>query len=546
MTGSSGEEFAMKFKLSYLPVFVLSLLLSACVGASPTPAETPDADTFVLRVGALNDDYRLESKDPGRVTVGMISVNANIFDTLTRMDADFQVLPMLAESWEYVEESEAWHFHLRQGITFHDGQPFTAQAVVETMNRITLSDSYAGILKIDQNSAVAVDDYTVEIRSTTPNLQLPGQMAHPIFGIRAPGSDPFQGEHIGTGPFKFVEYVSGDHITVEKNPNYWGAVPRVDRIEFRFMPDPNTRVVALQAQEVDIIYSVPLEVAEPLSDVSDIRLLPSNVGAYQGLSVLLTGKEPYDITQDVLVREAIGYAIDRREIIEVAFGGFATASQTLIPASVLGSDADKVKGYTHDPERARALLEEAGWRDADGNGIREKDGRELSLELIAGYPTETANRGTSKVIQAQLLQVGIDLRITSVSNKLAYEDLLTGKRGDLWLEIGNQNSASPCFLPGFLYYGNDANPNIWQSAFAPGPAGWPAFDDEIDKCNTTSSSAEAALHAANALHILIDQARAVIPLVGLYHIWFTSDDVQNFGPHPIFVMVRWDTVSLAR
>ncbi len=133
-----------------------------------------------------------------------------------------------------------------------------------------------------------------------------------------------------------------------------------------------------------------------------------------------------------------------------------------------------------------------------------------------------------------------------MSDILAYEDRLTEKQGDLWLEIGNQNSPSPCFLPGFLYYGKNANPNIWQSAFAPGPAGWPAFDDEIDRCNTASSSAEAALHSASAMHILIDQACAAIPLVGIYRIWFASDEVQDFEPHPIFVMVRWDTVSITR
>jgi len=536
----------MKHNLFYLLIFVFSLLLQACGDDRdrPEPSETPEPDTVILRVGALNDDYHLNPEDPGRITVGMGSVNTNIFETLVRMDTGFQLQPMLAESWEYRKQSGAWHFHLRQEVTFHDGQPFTAQAVVETMNRIVLNDSFAGILKIDQNSTVAVDEYTVEIKPTIPNLQLPGQIAHPIFGIRATGSDPFKGEHTGTGPFKFVEYVPADHIIVEKNPNYWGTVPQVDRIEFRFIPDPGTRVAVLQAQEADIIYSVPLESAKLLSDASNVRALPSKVSAYQGISVLLAGEKPYNIPQDILVREAIGYAIDRSAIIDQAFDGFATTSQTLIPASILGPHADKVAGYTYDPERARALLEEAGWQDTDGDGIREKDDRELTLELITGFPTKIANKRTPEIIQVQLRAVGIDLKIISVPDTKAYEERLTTKQGDLWLEIGNQNSASPCFLPDFLYYGKDTDLNIWQLAFAPGSAGWPAFDDEIDSCNTVSNSAKAAMYAANAMHILIDEARAAIPLVGLYRIWFTSDNVQNFEPHPVFVMVRWDTVSI--
>lgn len=537
--------------ISLLFIFVLSWLLPACLAAGVEPAVTPQAATsvseaepIVLRVGAVGDDYRLDPEEPGRVTVGMGSVNANIFETLVYMGPDFQLRPLLAKSWAYIEENRAWRFQLRQDVVFHDGQPFTAQAVVETMNRVALDKFFPGILKIDQNSTVAVGDHTVEIRPTAPNLQLPDQLTNPIFGIRAPGSDPFKGEHIGSGPFKFVEYDQGDHITVAKNPDYWGAVPQVDRIEFRFMPDPDTRVAALEVQEMDVIYSVPLESAKLLKAVEHIRVLPSNVGAYQGLGLLLTGQEPYNITQDILVREAIGYAIDRHVIIDSVYDGFATPSQTLIPANVLGALADKVAGYTHDPERARTLLDEAGWQDTDEDGIREQAGRELSLELVTGFPTGPDNRETPEVIQAQLREVGIALKLSAVSDTPTYEQRLMAKQGDLWLEVGNQNSASPCFLPSLLYYGKDANPNIYQLAFAPGLASWSAFDDEIDRCNASSSSAEAARHAANAMHILIDEARAVIPLVGIYHIWFTGDNIQNFEPHPIFGMVRWDTISV--
>lgn len=542
----------MKTNLYWAFIIVSCLLTQACTSAIPAPTETPsvaiissEADPVVLHVGALADDYFNNPDNPGRATVGMLSVNANIFDTLTWMDAEFQVKPMLSESWEYIEESGAWRFHLRTEVTFHNGQLFTAQAVVETMNRVALG-LYGEILNIDENSVVAVDDNTVDIRPLAPDLQLPGLIAHPIYSIRAPGSDPFGGKHIGTGPFRFVEYVQDDHITVEKNTDYWGTVPQLDRIEFFFMPDPLARVSALKAQEVDIIYSVPLGSVALLSGESDIRLLPSNVGAYQNISILLTGETPYVVTQDILVREAIGYAIDRQEIIDMVFGGFATDSQTLVPRKLLEPYAYKVEGYAYDPERARALLEEAGWQDKDQDGIREKGGRRLVLELINGFPSGPDNWQTSEVLRAQLREVGIDLAITSVPDMPSYETLLGNKRGDLWLEVGNQNSASPCYNPRYLYYGKDVNPNIYHLAYAPAPIGWPAFDEEIENCVATEDSVEAALHAANAMHILIDEARAIIPLAGLYQIWFTSDKIQNFEPHPIFVMVRWNTVSITR
>jgi peptide/nickel transport system substrate-binding protein len=539
----------MKPRLIYPIILALSLFIQACAETHATPevsTETTKANTVVLRVGAPDDDYFFDPKDPGRVTVGMGFVNTNIFENLTRMDSDFQLQPMLAESWEYREENHTWRFYLREDVIFHDGQPFTSKGVVETIHRIALNDSLAGILKIDQNSAVAVDDFTVDIQPTTPNLQLSDQLSHPIFGIRAPGSDPFKGEHIGTGPFKFTEYVQGDHITVEANRDFWGDPPQVDGIEFRFMPEPSARVAALQKGEADLIYSVPLDAARQLSDADNIRVLPSNVGTYQGLSVLLSGESPYEITQDIQVRQAIGYAIDRQAIIDIAFNGFATTSQTLIPASVLGRFTNRVIGYTYDPEQAKALLKGAGWQDKNGDGIREKDGRDLRLELVSGFPNGPTNRQTPEIIQGQLREVGIELTIRAVADTPAYEQQLADKRGDLWLEIGNQNSVSPCFLPAFLYYGNDPNPNIWQQAFAPEIVGWLDFDDEIDRCTATSDLNEAAMHAANAMHILIDQARAAIPLVGLYDTWFTSDDVRGFNPHPNPTMVRWNNVSVTR
>lgn len=542
----------MNLKRLSILLILLSFLGAACGGQAAPEASNDNApaeaaaptEPVILRVGAPDDDYRLDAEDPGRVNVGMAQVNTNIFDRLTQMDINFQVQPMLAESWEYLAESGTWRFKLREDVTFHNGEPFTAAAVVEMIQRVA-PGGFATILKIDENSAVAVDDHTVDITPTSQNVQLPGQIAHPNFGMRALGSDPFAGENIGTGPFSLKEYVEDDHITVVKNPDYWGEVAQVDEIQFRFMPDPNTRVLALQASEVDLIYDVPRESAGLLMDMENLSVLPANVGAYQALSILSTGEPPRDITTDILIREAIGYAIDRQAIIETAFDNLATESQTLIPAAVLGQYADQVTGFTYDPERAKSLLEEAGWVDADDDGIREKGDRRLTLEMVSGFPTANDNGQTPEILQAQLLEVGIETNITPINDSAAYDEWLTEQKGDLWVEIGNQNSASPCFLPSFLYYGGDEEPNNYQLAFAPNFVGFPAFDEAMNGCTGTADPDEAAKNAANAIHILVDEAHTALPLLGLYRIWATSDKVSGFEPHPIFVMVRWNNVKLA-
>jgi peptide/nickel transport system substrate-binding protein len=464
--------------------------------------------------------------------------DANIFDRLTQMDKNFQVQPMLAESWEF-KEPNIWRFNLRKDVKFHNGEPFTSKAVVENLKRIA-TGGFAANLRIDVNSPKAVDDYTVEV-TTTGKVLMPAQLVHPIFSIPAPGTDLLK-QRIGTGPFKEVEYIKDKHMIVEKNPDYWGDKAKLDRIEFRFYPDPNSRVLALQAGEADLIYEVPRESATVLKGQAGYTVINAPVTAYQALSVMINGSAPYETMKDIKLREAVGYAIDRQAISESAWEGFASSSQTFIPAAVLGKYADKVKGYTFDPDRAKSLLDEAGWKDADGDGIREKNGKPLKLELINGFPSATANSTTPELLQAQLKAVGIDLVINKLADDASYDEKLGKKEGDLWLEIGNQNTASPCFLPFLLYYGKAEKPNEYQLAFAPGGA----TDDAIDACTNTANLDEAAMHAADAMHGLIDEARAIIPMIGVSRLWATTNKVTGFDPNPVLIHVRWGNVDIAK
>ncbi len=514
---------------------------------APEPTDEPMAEPLELIVGAVRDGYFNDPNDAERVgqaSLGMIPVNTNIFETLVTMDENFQLVPGLATAWEYDADREVWIFTLREGVLKHDGEPFTAADVVYTMND-RATGLWATLIGggFDENATTAVDDFTVEIK--TSNVQAPGQLAHPLWGIRGDGTNPYTGEHIGTGPFQFEAYEQENFISVTKFDDYWGTPAVVDKVTFRFMPDPNTRVLALQAGEVDVIYDIPREGAASLRDISGVSLHPAVVSAYQALSVNIMGEAPYDIVGDVAVREAIGYAIDRPTLIDIAFDGFAEDSQTFMPAALLGENASLIEGYTYDPERATMLLEEAGWVDSDGDGVREKDGRNLTLEMINGFPTCEDNGQTAEVVQAQLAEVGIDITITCIPDYATYETRLADLEGDLFLEIGNQNSASICFLPFILFYGAGEDPNYWQVAFGPTNAGFPEINEELDNCNASVGNEEAAKWGAEAMHTIIDQARTEIVLAGIYRIWGTKDCVTDFVPHPVFVFVNWGQTSNA-
>jgi peptide/nickel transport system substrate-binding protein len=545
-------------------LFLLVFVLGACTpSASPTPTEAmveeegddptdapvptevsaPEESTEpkVLIVGAVDDNYLHDPALPGRESVGAWPLNANIYEGLVTMGSDYQLVPLLAESWDYDAESEAWIFHLREGVTFHDGTPFNADAVVYTME--FLAQDYIGDqINLETGAVLAIDEYTVQLSNVA--LQAPYQMAHPAWSMRSPSADPFQDQYVGTGPFVFEEYVAGDHISVVKNEDYWGGAPDLDRIEFRFMPDPNTRVLALQAGEIDLAYTLPGEAVATLEGDDSLNLLAGPVSAYSAFTWVATGEDPFTFGSDPAVREAVGYAIDRETLVDSVFDGRAANVQTYMPPGILGGHDDLIEGYAYDPDRARQILEDAGWVDSDGDGIREKDGRDLAPVVMNGFPSAAANGTTGEVVQAMLREVGIDVQLTSIPDSATFYELLGGKQADAYIEQGNQNSASPCFLVYLLFYGSQEEPNSIQLAASPTFVGFPEVDEEIDNCRNSVDTGEAAMWAAEAFHTIVDEARTVTPLAGLYQTWGTSANVTGFEPPAVAVMAWFNNVDI--
>ncbi len=275
-----------------------------------------------------------------RATIGMYSPNVNIFESLVRLTPDYQIEPLLAESWEFVEPN-TWRFVLRQGVTFHDGTPFTAEAVQWSFGRVARAGG--GSIGVDETSVTVVDDFTVEITPSRPNRRLVEQLNHPVYSIVAPNTEPAD-TRVGTGPYKEVEYVVDDHYTVEAYDGYWGDKPLVGRLTFRFYPDPTTRVLALQSGEVDLITEVPREVALEVTGSGEFTLATSEVGAYNAIYVGIHGTEPYDLGQDKAIRQAIVHAIDKEAIVQGVWQGNAEVGRTMIPPAILGAAGDQIVG----------------------------------------------------------------------------------------------------------------------------------------------------------------------------------------------------------
>ncbi len=316
-----------------------------------------------------------ENLDP---TMNLSSIRAavgiSMFDSLLGRDPDGRIVAELAESWKLLDDT-TWQLRLRPNVVFHSGEPFNAEAVRFTLQRVLDPNqkspnraNIAEIVRVD-----VLDDFTVNLVTRAPYAPLLNRLID--FPILPPkytaekGNQAFALRPVGTGPFRFVELVKDDRLVVEAFDRHWRGAPKIQRIIFKPIPEPFTRAAALRNGEVDVITTVPPTLGRELERVAGIRVhrVPSTWQIYLGLNAL---KKPL---ADVRVRQALNYATDVEAIVKNVMDGNGRRLAGPFTANMLGYDP-AVKGYTPDPARAKRLLAEAG----------HPDGLEVTLESPAG------------------------------------------------------------------------------------------------------------------------------------------------------------------
>jgi peptide/nickel transport system substrate-binding protein len=387
----------------------------ALVVALPLTPAFAQARTDV-KVGLVLEPPSLDPTAEAAAAVDEV-VYANIFEGLTRFAADGSIKPALAESWDISEDGLTYTFHLHTGVKFHDGSDFNADDVKFSLDRINAEGSlnaqkalYASIASVD-----VVDPATVKITLKQPDGNLIYNLAWGDAVIVAPETvDGNKTKPVGTGPFVFADRVEGDHITLNKNPSYWGTPVALESATFRFIADPTAAFAALQAGDVDTFPNFPApETVAQFQNDPRFRVV---IGATEGETILSmnNGKAPLD---NLKVREAIAHAIDRQAIIDGAMFGYGTPIGTFLsPANPDYVDLTAQSNY--DPEKSKALLAEAGW---DANTV-------LSLKLppVEGY----ARRG-GEIIAQQLAAVGIKTETTNLEWAQWLGEVFTDKNFDL-------------------------------------------------------------------------------------------------------------------
>ncbi|MBD3665121.1 ABC transporter substrate-binding protein [Sulfitobacter aestuariivivens] len=352
--------------------------------------------------------------DPTSAAAGAIDsvLYSNVFEGLTRFMADGSVVPGLAESWEISDDGLTYTFKLRTGVTFHDGTTMDADDVKFSLDRINAEDSanaqkalYAAISEVN-----VIDPGTVEIKLSEQNGNMLFNLAWGDAVIVAPESiENIKQTPIGTGAFKFDSWTQGDKVELSRYDGYWGDAPALAKATFKFISDPTAAFAAVMAEDVDVFAGFPAP--ENLPQFEADPRFQVLVGSTEGETILSTNNKqpPFD---NVKVRQAVAHAIDRQAIIDGAMFGLGTPIGTHFaphnPAYV-----DLTGQSNHDPEKAKALLAEAGFAD----------GFETTLHLP---PPSYARRG-GEIIAAQLAEVGIKAEITNVEWAQWLETVFKGK-----------------------------------------------------------------------------------------------------------------------
>ncbi|MBI5956230.1 MAG: ABC transporter substrate-binding protein [Chloroflexi bacterium] len=427
----------MKAKFYWLLTMVVlaSLLLSAC-GPTPTPVPptpvppaatpvpptpTPKPVQVVIAIGGDPSTLDPQYADDGNER----AVNDNIYEMLLFRDPKtMAIVPGLAESYKQVDAT-TWRLTLRKGIKFHNGEELNAAAVVFSVKRILDPAFKSQQLSYVEGitGAKAVDDYTVDIITSGPLPILPVRLTWlkivPPKYAKEKAAE-FPNHPVGTGPYKFVEWKKGDHVTLEANQAYWGGAPKINRVIIRPIPEEATRLAALKAGEVDLVRGL---IPEYVKDVPKAAHMPGLEFPWIRINTR-KGK-----LADLKVRQALNYAVDKEALAKSLYGGFAVpADGQLLTKGHFGYNPG-VKAFPYDLTKAKALLKEAGAVGMSVELIGES-GRWLKdkelIEAVAGQLTEAGLKVNVKIVEwkawLDLLFAGAekapDLQFSSHDNEL--------------------------------------------------------------------------------------------------------------------------------
>lgn len=378
---------------------LIALALSGCHGGSP-----PGSDHGTTLVLARASEPEWLNPIAGHQHP---DADLSLFRGLFRLTENGQLVPDMARDWSVSADGLTYTLELRQGVRWHDGQPFTAADVKFTLDTILDPANHSGLRAQlrDVARVEVIDEHTVRIVLSRPLASLPAKLQvglvprHRLEG-RSFNTDPFSQESpVGTGPFKFQSRERGEYLLYVANPDFYAGPPGVERLIYRIVPDPNVRLVELLRGEIDVARLDPKDIAAA-SRSPDVVVRTLDSADFR---VMMFNYE-YPPFRDLRVRRAIQYATDRQALVDGALQGYGVPAYG--PLQMLPVSGPDLPRFDNDLQKANELLREAGWKPG-ADGILVKDGLRLSFPLLA--PTNDATRqDLATLLSAQLRRVGIE------------------------------------------------------------------------------------------------------------------------------------------
>ena len=507
----------------------LALLLAAVMttvslsGCASSPSSSPSASqeqpvkevTFCESWDFEGGFFSLQAPNVTNGTYGLYYFLTNFYETLVRYE-DGEIVPGLAERWEVSPDGLTYTFYLKQGIKFSDGTGFNAEAVKTNLDNIPkiLAEFNGGwgLTSTLLDEVTVIDDYTVAVTLTTPYygalqdfaVPMPMSMMSPA-GYNEDGSlaEITKTKTLGTGPYMYDGEKSDETYTFVRNPYYERGESDVDVFHVKVIPENDAKVLALRNGEIDMIVgqaNLTYNTFEELANAPGFTAISSDATIQSRTMGFNVSHPPFN---DPAVRLAANHAIDTQSISENIFYGVETPADSVLDKELPYCDVD-TGAYAYDVEKAKQILEDAGWIDSDGDGIREKDGVKLSGNLL--YATEQASLGDlSSVLATQLKEIGFDITPVGKEQMVYFQDISNGDF-DLAIAITNAIPSDP-----YLLISRCLTNTVIDNYLAQGLTGMENADELINSLNAMTNEDEIQSVYNTLLQELHDEA-TIIPL----------------------------------